>query len=89
MRAQTKSTHIGYIVEVYDEDRWGRRWLPVMNFGWRQGDARDFVEHDCFELADQALVNLTKSFNPHVLHRRHRCGEYWVAGTTDDLIINY
>lgn len=61
----------GYEVCVLMEDERGlRRWLPLRNFGHRQGDARIFKEVDCPDLTDIQLRMLTKSFDRSVKYER-------------------
>lgn len=61
----------GYEVCVLMEDERGlRRWLPLRNFGDRQGDARIFKEVDCPALTDTQLRMLTKRFDRSVKYER-------------------
>lgn len=61
----------GYEVCVLMEDeRRLRRWLPMRNFGDRQGDACIFKEVDCPDLTDTQLRMLTKRFDRSVKYER-------------------
>jgi hypothetical protein len=61
----------GYEVCVLMEDERGlRRWLPLRNFGDRQGDARIFKEVDCPDLTDTQIRMLVKRFDRNVKYER-------------------
>jgi hypothetical protein len=61
----------GYEVCVLMEDERGlRRWLPLRNFGDRQGDARIFKEADCPDLTDTQIRMLVKRFDRNVKYER-------------------
>ena len=61
----------GYEVCVLMEDERGlQRWLPLRNFGHRQGDARIFKEADCPDLTDTQLRMLIKRFDRSVKYER-------------------
>ena len=61
----------GYEVCVLMEDERGlRRWLPLRNFGDRQGDARIFKEADCPDLTDTQIRMLVKRFDRSVKYER-------------------
>lgn len=61
----------GYEVAVLMEDERGlRRWLPLRNFGERQGDAICFKYYDCPELTDAQLRMLIKRFDRNVKYER-------------------
>ena len=54
----------GYEVAVIMEDERGiRRFLPLRNFGDRQGDAKSFKYVDCPKLTDTQLRMLIKRFD--------------------------
>lgn len=61
----------GYEVCVLMEDERGlRRWLPLRNFGDREGDAKAFKYFDCPDLTDTQLRMLTKRFDRSVKYER-------------------
>ncbi|MBR5395775.1 MAG: hypothetical protein IK144_11965 [Bacteroidaceae bacterium] len=61
----------GYEVAVLMEDARGlRRWLPLRNFGDRQGDAKCFKYYDCPKLTDAQLRMLIKRFDRNVKYER-------------------
>lgn len=61
----------GYEVAVLMEDERGlRRWLPLRNFGDRQGDAIVFKYNDCPKLSDAQLRMLIKRFDRNVKYER-------------------
>lgn len=61
----------GYEVAVLMEDERGqRRWMPLRNFGERQGDAKCFKYYDCPDLTDTQLRMLIKHFDRSVKYER-------------------
>lgn len=72
-RFQISNEPWGYVVEAYYPDKDGtERWLPLRNFGDRQGDAIDFRDIDCPELTDVLIRGLINRYNPQVRYVRHR-----------------
>ncbi|MBQ6577187.1 MAG: hypothetical protein IJL91_05515 [Bacteroidales bacterium] len=65
------NTRKGYIVEAYMPDKDGiERWLPLRNFGERQGDAMDFCRIDCPIFSPDLMRGLANSYRPE--HRYAR-----------------
>lgn len=61
----------GYEVAVQMEDERGLlRWLPLRNFGDREGDAKCFKYWDCPKLTGTQLRMLIKRFDRNVKYER-------------------
>lgn len=63
---QVKNAPEGYIVEVYENNR----WFPLRNFGDRQGDALEFCHWDCPKLSDMSIKALIKRYDNNVKYIR-------------------
>lgn len=72
MKVQVSSTADGYVVSVYNN----YNWEPLINFGWRQGDARDCMNIDVPKMTLTRLSLLAKSYRPDRLMYRRLEGSY-------------
>lgn len=72
MMFQVSNEPHGYVVEAYlmDHDGGNRHWVPLRNFGDRQGDARDYMEIDCPELNDAQIAAVARMYRPNVKYKR-------------------
>lgn len=70
-RFQISNEPWGYVVEAYFPDKDGiERWLPLRNFGDRQGDALDFRDIDCPVLSDENIRVLINRYDWKVRYVR-------------------
>ena len=72
MMFSVDNTPDGYVVKAYiylsNED--GLRWMPLRNFGDRQGDAIEFRDYDCPKLNDWQLKCLIKQYDKNTKYIR-------------------
>lgn len=68
---QIRNTHYGYIVEEWLclPRETHEKWHPLVNFGERQSDAKEFVT-DIEEYSKYRITLLAKSFNPDIKYKR-------------------
>ena len=66
MSFEVANTPEGFVVYAYDDGY----WMPLRNFGERQGDARDFAFVDCPELSTLAIRALEKRYDSEAIDER-------------------
>jgi len=68
---EVNNTRHGYVVEAYMLDKDGtERWLPLRNFGERQGDALDFCRTDCPKYSLDLIRGMVNTYRPDVTYAR-------------------
>lgn len=81
----------GYVVMAYmptAENVYG--WMPLRNFGDRQGDAIDFRDTDAPKLTLGQLRALVKRYNPNVRYQRINGRRYvrqYIANTCEKCLL--
>lgn len=77
-RFQISNNPEGYVVEAFWPDADGmERWMPLRNFGDRQGDAIDYRDIDCPELSDTMIRALIKAYDKDRRYARSGKGRYY------------
>jgi len=65
------NTADGYVVSAFIRDATGYgQWLPLRNFGDRQGDAKDFCWLDCPRLTSSQIKQLVARYDKSFVYMR-------------------
>lgn len=66
---QISNTPDGYVISVWLETEPGlRQWLPILNFGDRQGDAMFFCEAFLDQIEEKRIREMARNYNPKVIY---------------------
>lgn len=80
MLTQIENTPDGYIVGVYLRDGAGNgHWLPLRNFGDRQGDAIEFRDQDVPDFSVKELLMLHNTFDRTRRYKRLKKRSYQIT----------